>query len=271
MQDRSINEDMHSYPLIDFRNINVTRNGIKILDSVYLQVGVGENIAIIGPNGSGKSSLIKTITREYRPLANSPGLVYRIMGKEMWDLFDLQNLLGIVSGDLQQEYYRDICGYDAVLSGFFSSIGVYRNHHVTSEMKCIVETVMDFLEISHLRYKTISHMSTGEARRVLIGRALVHDPVALILDEPANSLDLYGLHKFRELMRRIARAGKSIILVTHNLQDIIPEIERVILFRDGRIFMDGSKEEILTSSNLSVLFGLPVEVQSADGYYRAWC
>ena len=173
--------------------------------------------------------------------------------------------------DLQQEYTRDICGYEAVLSGFFSSIGIYTNHHVTYEMKCIVQAVMDLLEISHLRNQTISHMSTGEARRILIARALVHDPLALVLDEPANSLDLHSLHKFRELIRRIAGAGKSIILVTHNLQDIIPEIERVILFRDGRIFMDGPKEQILTSSNLSLLFGLPVEVQSADGYYRAWC
>lgn len=271
MQDISIRSGNGQQPLIDFRNVTVARDGRRILDSLSLQIDVGENVAIIGPNGSGKSSLIKTITREYRPLATSSGLVCRIMGEERWDVFDLQSLLGIVSGDLQQEYTRDICGYEAVLSGFFSSIGIYTNHHVTYEMKCIVQAVMDLLEISHLRNQTISHMSTGEARRILIARALVHDPLALVLDEPANSLDLHSLHKFRELIRRIAGAGKSIILVTHNLQDIIPEIERVILFRDGRIFMDGPKEQILTSSNLSLLFGLPVEVQSADGYYRAWC
>lgn len=257
--------------LIDFRNITVTRGGKKILDSVSLQIGVGENVAIIGPNGSGKSSLIKTITREYRPLVNSPGVACRIMGKERWDIFDLQDLLGIVSGDLQHEYTRDICGYEAVLSGFFSSIGIYKNHRVTYEMKCIVQTVMEFLEISHLQDKSISQMSTGEARRILIARALVHDPLALVLDEPANSLDLHSFHKFREVMRRIAAAGKSIILVTHNLQDIIPEIERVILFKDGKIFMDGPKKEVLTSSNLSLLFGLQVEVQNTGGYYRAWC
>ena len=271
MQDTSIRPENHQQPLIDFRNVTVTRDGRKILDSISLQIDIGENVAIIGPNGSGKSSLIKTITREYRPLASSYGLVCRIMGEERWDVFDLQRSLGIVSGDLQQEYTRDICGYEAVLSGFFSSIGIYRNHHVTYEMKCIVQAVMDLLEISHLRHKAISHMSTGEARRILIARALVHDPLALVLDEPANSLDLYSFHTFRELMRRIAAAGKSVILVTHDLQDIIPEIGRVILFKDGRTFMDGPKEQILTSSNLSMLFGLPVEVQSTDGYYRAWC
>ncbi|WP_321419123.1 ATP-binding cassette domain-containing protein [uncultured Methanomethylovorans sp.] len=269
MQDSSNHSDTGH--LIDFRNITVTRSGKKLLDSISLQIGVAENVAIIGPNGSGKSSLIKTITREYRPLVNSPSVACRIMGKERWDIFDLQNLLGIVSGDLQHEYTRDIYGYEAVLSGFFSSIGVYKNHRVTYEMKCIVQTVMDFLEISHLQDKSISQMSTGEARRILIARALVHDPLALVLDEPTNSLDLYGLHKFREVMRRIAAVGKSIILVTHNLQDIIPEIERVILFKDGSIFMDGPKEQILTSSNLSLLFGLPVEVQSKGEYYRAWC
>lgn len=270
MQDRYVNSgDMYS--LIDFKNITVTRNGKKILDSISLEIAVGENVAIIGPNGSGKSSLIKTITKEYRPLVNSPNSFCRVMGKDRWDIFDLQSFLGIVSGDLQQAYARDICGYEAVLSGFFSSIGVYKNHHVTYEMECIVQVVMDFLEISHLRDKTVSHMSTGEARRILIGRALVHDPLALVLDEPTNSLDLHSLHKFREVMRRIAGAGKSIILVTHDLQDIIPEIERVVLFSNGKIFMDGPKEKVLTSSNLSKLFGLSVEVQSVDGYYRAWC
>ncbi len=149
-------------PLIDFWNVTVARDGRRVLDSLSLQIDVGENGAIIGPNGSGKSSLIKTITREYRPLANSSGLACRIMGEERWDVSDLQSLLGIVSGDLQQEYTRDICGYEAVLSGFFSSIGIYRNHHVTYEMKCIVQAVMDLLEISHLRNQTISHMSTGE-------------------------------------------------------------------------------------------------------------
>jgi iron complex transport system ATP-binding protein len=255
--------------LLELKNITVVRSGRKILDSVSLSIEQGEHVAIIGPNGSGKSSLIKTFTKEYHPLAATEGLVLNIMGKETWNVFDLRKLLGIVSGDLQQTYYRQVCVLDVVLSGFFSSIGIYYNHKVIPEMEARAREVLEFLEISHLTDRLMSELSSGEARRVLIGRALVHDPEALILDEPANSLDLKALHSFREIVRKIAGSGKSIILVTHTLEDIIPEINRVILIKNGKIFMDGKKQEVLTDANLSKLFSLPIKVLENKGYYQA--
>ncbi|MDD4621398.1 MAG: ABC transporter ATP-binding protein [Methanosarcina sp.] len=255
--------------LMVMKNVTVIKGGRKILDSVSLSIGQGEHVAIIGPNGSGKSSLIKTFTKEYHPLAAADGLILNIMGKETWHVFELRKMLGIVSGDLQQTYCRQVSVLDVVLSGFFSSIGIYYNHKVTPEMEARAREVLKFLKISHLADRLMSELSSGEARRVLIGRALVHDPQALILDEPANSLDLKALQGFRESIRKIAGSGKSVILVTHNLEDIIPEIDRVILIKDGKIFMDGKKQEILTSSNLSELFSLPIEVIEKKGYYQA--
>jgi iron complex transport system ATP-binding protein len=256
--------------LLEMKNVTVVRSGKKILDSVSLSVEVGEHVAIIGPNGSGKSSLIKTLTKEYHPLAGADGLILKIMGKETWHVFELRKLLGIVSGELQQTCCRQIRVFDVILSGFFSSIGIYYNHNVTPEMEARAEEILEFLEISHLADRLMCDLSTGEARRVLIGRALVHDPQALILDEPANSLDLKAIHGFRESVRKIAQSGKSVILVTHNLQDVIPEISRVILIKEGKVFKEGRKEEILTDSNLSELFSLPVKVLEYNGYYQAW-
>ena len=250
----------NSPSLLELKNVTVFRGGKKILDSVFLSIAQGENVAIIGPNGSGKSSLIKTFTKEYHPLAAADGLVLKIMGKETWHVFELRKLLGIVSGDLQQTCCRQIRVLDVVLSGFFSSIGIYYNHKVTPEMEARAREVLEFLEISALADRLMCELSTGEARRVLIGRALVHDPQALVLDEPTNSLDLKALHSFRESVRKIARSGKSVILVTHNLEDIIPEINRVMLIKEGKVFRDGKKEEILTDANLSELFSLPVKV-----------
>ncbi len=232
--------------LLEMKNVTVVRGGRKILDSLSLSIEQGEHVAIIGPNGSGKSSFIKTFTKEYHPLASADGLVLNIMGKGTWNVFELRKLLGIVSGDLQQTYCRQVSVLDVVLSGFFSSIGIYYNHEVTPEMEARAREVLEFLEISHLADRLMSELSSGEARRVLIGRALVHDPEALILDEPANSLDLKALHSFRESVRKIAGSGKSVILVTHNLEDIIPEINRVILIKEGKVFKDGKKQEILT-------------------------
>jgi iron complex transport system ATP-binding protein len=256
--------------LLEMKNITVVRDGRKILDSVSLSIGQGEHVAIIGPNGSGKSSLIKTFTKEYHPLAAADGLVLNIMGKGTWHVFELRKLLGIVSGDLQQTCCRQVSVLDVVLSGFFSSIGIYYNHEVTLKMEARAREVLEFLEISHLADRLMSELSSGEARRVLIGRALVHDPQALILDEPANSLDLKALHSFRESVRKIAGSGKSVILVTHNLEDIIPEINRVVFIKEGKIIRDGKKEEILTDANLSELFSLPVQVLKKEGYYQAW-
>lgn len=258
-------------PLLEMKNITVVKNSTKILDSISLTIEKDENVAVIGPNASGKSSIIKTITGEYKPIAGGNETVFKIMGMERWNIFDLRYLLGIVSGDLQQHYRKNVSGLDVVLSGFFSSMGLYNNHKVTSEMEEKAREILEFLEISYLTDKKISKMSSGESKRILIARALVHDPETLVLDEPTNNLDLRSLHRFRETLRKIAKNDKNIILVTHNLEDIIPEIDRVILLNDGKIFRDGSKDEILNNDCLSKLFSLPVEVYEKDGYYRAWC
>src|SRR2546425_3603071 len=240
-------------PLIEFQNVTVYRGEKIALDGITLSIAAGEHVAILGPNGSGKSSLIKTITRECYPRYSGNGAGVRIFGQECWNVFDLRVLLGIVSNDLMQACARDISGREAVLSGFFSSIGIWPNHHVTAAMEKKTDEVMALLEISHLAERNVSEMSSGEGRRVLIGRALVHDPKALVLDEPTASLDLRAAHELREILRKLARSGISIILVTHHLPDIIPEIHRVVMLKDGRIFRDGPKHAALTPESLSDL------------------
>ncbi|MFA7283916.1 MAG: ATP-binding cassette domain-containing protein [Candidatus Omnitrophota bacterium] len=254
-------------PLIEFKNLTVLKGkNKKVLDAVSLKIWEGENIAIIGPNGAGKSSLIKTITRQYYPLAEKSGYLFKIWGQEVWNIFDLRSLLGIVSNDLQYTCNREITGMEIILSGFFGGIGLYRES-ISARMKKKAREITDFLEICHLRDRRMDEMSSGEARRFLIGRALVHDPKALILDEPTNSLDLHALYKFTGIMRKIARAGTSVVLVTQSISDIIPEIKRVILMKEGRIYRDGPKETILTKKNISGLFARAVEIQRKGGYY----
>lgn len=265
-------EKTNSTPLIDFCGITVVKDGRAILDNVSLQIGADENIAIIGPNGSGKSSLIKVMTREYYPLADVPGLRLKIMGEEMWNIFDLRKQLGIITTDLQQICLRDNTVLETVLSGYFSSIGIYDDFfEVTLEMEAMAHEVLKFLGIHHLAGQKMTKISSGEARKALIARALVHDPRALVLDEPTNSLDMKSIDQFRKTVSSIAAAGKNIILVTHDLSDIIPEIGRVILIKDGKIFADGKKEEILTDEKLSALFEVPVTVQKHGAYYSAFC
>jgi iron complex transport system ATP-binding protein len=261
---------MEKSPLIDFNNISVIKENRLILDQISLTIAAGENVAIIGPNGSGKSSLIKVMTREYYPLADAPDLRMKVMGEELWNIFDLRRQLGIITTDLQNLCLRDVTVFETVLSGFFSSIGVSDIFSTPLEMKAIAYEILKFLNISHLSDKKMTQISTGEARKVLIARALVHDPQALVLDEPTNSLDMPSLSQFRKTISEIAKAGKNIILVTHDLSDIIPEVSRVILLKNGKIFADGPKDTILTNDNLTALFDIPVTVQKNGPYYVAF-
>ncbi|ADN37532.1 ABC transporter related protein [Methanolacinia petrolearia DSM 11571] len=254
-------------PLLDFANVTIIRERKEILHSLSLRVESGENIAILGPNGSGKSTLIRAITRENYPVL-CDGLRFRIMGNEIWHVGTLRTMLGIVSPELQSRYNRETTGRDVILSGFFSSIGLFM-HEITPEMREKACEILEFLEIEHLADRQMTRMSTGEARRFLIGRALVHDPKALILDEPTTGLDLHALHHFRSAIRKIAASGTNIIMVTHNLHDIIPEISRVVLMKDGRFFSDGPKEEILKDDIIGGLFDVPVNIRKEGDWYYA--
>jgi iron complex transport system ATP-binding protein len=113
-------------------------------------------------------------------------------------------------------------------------------------------------------------MSSGEVRRAVFARALAHEPRALILDEPTNSLDVRAQREVRDSMSKLAASGVTIALVTHHLPDIIPEIGRVITLKHGRVFADGAKAEILTGPSMSRLFDAAVEVAEIGGYYHMW-
>ena len=252
--------------LIDFQNVTVMRDMKVALDNVTLSISSGEHVAIIGPNGSGKSTLLKTITRELYPVARE-GTRARVLEEERWNVSELRGHLGIVSPDLWRMASLESTGREVVLSGFFSSIGIWPHLQVTSEMESKAAEVLRVLNVAHVADRYVTEVSSGEACRLVIGRALVHDPEALILDEPSNNLDVRGLQELRSTIRRLARSGTTIILVTHHLSEIIPEITRVVLLKDGRVFRDGAKEEILRAEILSELFEMKVDVARRDGYY----
>jgi iron complex transport system ATP-binding protein len=255
--------------LLDFRNLQVMRGHKVALDDFNLRIGADEHVAILGPNGCGKSTLIKTITRECYPVIRE-GSSISLFGQETWDVFALRARLGIVSNDLMLSCTGEASGRDVVLSGFFSSINIFSNHRVDDGQRELAEAVMARLKVSYLAERAVNEMSSGEARRVLIARALVHKPGALLFDEPCNSLDISAQQSLRQTMRDLANSGTAIILVTHELADIVPEIQRVVVMNRGRVVADGPKEEILQVERLAELFGVRVEMARRDGHYHLW-
>lgn len=259
-------------PLLKITGATVIKNGTRVLDDLSLEIAPGQHTAIFGPNGSGKSSLIKLITRQHYPLARADGEPsMTIFGRARWDVFALRRQLGIVSGDLHQTFTADpdLTGREVVLSGFFAGHGLARHHQVTPGMEDRSESALHLAQAAHFAEKPIAQMSTGEARRILIARALAPDPKALLLDEPTTGLDLSARRRFLETLRGIAAAGKTIILVTHHAEEVLPEVQRVILLSAGKVYKDGPTPEVLTSANLSALFGETVEVRRRDGIYSA--
>jgi iron complex transport system ATP-binding protein len=254
---------------LELRQVDVARGERVVLHDVSMAIRAGEHVAILGPNGCGKSTLILVMTCQIYPMVR-PGMVVRIFGRERWDLTELRKHFGVVGTDLPGGRTAVTTGLDAVIAGFFSASTLWPNLHVTPEMRERAHEALERMEALDLEDRLVGEMSAGEKRRILIARALVHRPRQLLLDEPSNALDLAAQRELRETLRRLAQEGTGLVLVTHYLGDILPEIKRVILMRSGRIVGDGPREELLTEARLSALFRTPVRIGRDEEWLHSW-
>jgi len=265
-----------SPPVLELTGATVVKGERAVLDGLTLTIRDGEHTAILGPNGAGKSILISLLTHAERPLAPADGAPspVRVFGRDDWDVFELRRLLGVVSANLHVHFVAGnhegrIRADAAVVSAFLASYGILRYGEVTPEMRRRAMAALETVGVAHLAQRFLDELSSGEARRVMLARVLVTEPRALVLDEPTTGLDLAARHAFMEIVRNLARTGRTIILVTHHLEEIVPEIERVVLLRAGRIVGDGPKSRMLVPEQLSHIFDLPVAIARADGYHYA--
>jgi iron complex transport system ATP-binding protein len=259
---------------LSMRNVDVARGQKVVLHDVDLRIGTGEHIAILGPNGCGKSTLIKAMTCECYPIVR-PGMEMKVYGRDRWDVQELRKHLGVVAAELPGERTAVTRGLDAVVSGFFSSSTLWPNLAVTESMRASAMEALSLLGAVHLRDRWVGEMSAGEKRRVMIARALVHRPEMLLLDEPSNALDLAAQRELREILRDVAagsgdRRGTGVVMVTHHLADILPEMDRVVMMQDGRIVADGPKTELLQAARLEELFSVELELTERNGYWHSW-
>lgn len=260
-------------PLIELDRACVIRGQVRVLHDLSLRISQGQHTALLGPNGCGKSSFIKLITRELYPLAHADGTVaVRVLGQNRWQVDRLRSQLGIVTGDLSSNL-SDMPGLtveEAVLSGFFASFVVPAFREVTDDMRARVRETLALTGALPLLQRGYAELSAGETRRVLIARALVNRPQALLLDEPSTGLDLVARQHLIATMRTLAAQGITLVLVTHHIEEVIPEIERVVLLRGGRIAADGTRGELLRDGPLSEVFGGPIQVVEHDGRLTAF-
>ncbi|MCY1277141.1 putative ABC transporter ATP-binding protein YlmA [compost metagenome] len=255
--------------MIELVNVSACQQQLRAIDRLSLFIGEGERVAILGPNGAGKSTLLKLISREIYPL-DEPGSSLKLFGSETVNLWDLRSRIGFVSQDLQEDYTPYTSALDVVVSGFFGAIGTHDHLQPTAEQVELGRAMLAAVEMSGLETRMFQRLSTGQKRRLLLARALVHQPRALILDEPASGLDMGASLTLLALLRRFCGEGHAMIITTHHIDEIIPEIDRVVLIDQGRIVVDGAKAEVLTSERLSALYRSELRVEEQGGWYRCW-
>ena len=262
---------MGDAPLIEIHDATIWRGRTRVFDNLDLRIEQHERVAILGPNGSGKTTLLKTINRELYPVVREGSWV-RILGRDKWNVWELRKHIGIVSHDLHQRYRPDTTALEVVVSGYLSSIGVHGilADRIDREQIRAARVILSELGIGDLEDRPLKSMSTGQQRRCLLGRALVHGPDTLILDEPTAGLDFAASFDYLHRIRRLANSGRNIVIVTHHLNEIPPEVERVILLDAGTVSADGPKASVLTSEKLSEVYGTPIRVTEVDGYYLAY-
>ena len=239
-----------------------------MLHDISLRIASDEHLAILGPNGCGKSTLIKTMNCECYPLARE-GMRAHIFGRERWEVIELRKRLGVVAAELPRERTLHTKGRDAVLSGFFASSTIWPES--TSARRCASAPT--------LCSNGWRPAAGGKAGRRNVRRGDAPHPDrpragaqagVLLIDEPSNALDLAAQSELRQTLRRLARHGIGILLVTHHLADIPPEIERVVMMQEGQIVADGPKAKVLTKARLQKLFGVAVTMARRDGFYHVW-
>ena len=250
---------------LDLQSVEAWIDGHRIVNNLSLQLWAGESTAILGRNGAGKSTLVKLITRNLYPVVQ-PGSHLRLFGSETVNLWHLRKRLGIVSTELEQRIPARLTGREMLQSAFFGAIGLGRDRHPTNQQSKQVDCLLNRLDLQTLSDVGFGQLSDGQKRRMLIARALVHDPDVLVLDEPTNALDLRSRHKLLALLRNLCRNGTTLVLVTHQVDAVIPEIQRIIGLTNAEVTLDGSPQETLTANHLSELFDTPLTVVESHGY-----
>lgn len=251
-------------------NAKVRRDGKIILSVPSLSVEKGEHIAVIGPNGAGKSTLIGIIARTVYPLALD-NYSLTVLGEKRWMISDLKLKVSLVSPAEDMFMHSRYSAREIVASGLHASLGFDFHHEVRPSDWDRADEELSKVGMLDKKGRTIDTLSTGEKRRVLLARAAITRPEILLLDEASSGLDFPSRADLRETIASYATGSCTVVMVTHELSEILPSMKRVILMKDGEITFDGDKKEALTSERLSDIYGRHVAVAEENGIYNAFC
>jgi iron complex transport system ATP-binding protein len=237
--------------IIGLEKISLYRGKTQILNDISWNVKKNEHWVLFGPNGAGKTSLLKIISGNLWP---SSGKVI-VLGKEFGksDLRKLKKKIGWVSSYLVEKIPHNENILEIIISGKFASFGVYEKISPNDRIKA--KKLLKLMNCEHVVDRNFNIISQGEKQKVLIARALMAEPLILLLDEPCIGLDIKARSDLLLSISKLCKGGSTtIIYVTHHIEEIVDEIDNVLLIKEGSVFLQGSKKEVLNKENLSELF-----------------
>jgi len=254
--------------LVKIKNADVYVGGNKVLKSLNWSMGENENWAVIGNNGTGKTTFMRLIFGELIPVYG--GEVRWFGNKDRSPLSEVRKKIGYVSAEYQSSYDRSALGWEVVASGHFSSIGLHEE--VTLQQKEAAFKSMNYLGIEYLSSTLYNQMSYGEARRVLLARALVRRTRLMILDEPCSGLDVPTRETFLGSLEKMVRKRTQLIYVTHRIEEIMPCFTHVLYLKNGKVFKQGRKDVMMNSQLLSKALDCSVMVEeNCNRFYASIC
>ena len=254
--------------VLELTDVSVVRDGNPILNAVSWTVDSDERWAILGPNGAGKTTLLQLASASIHPSSGSARVLDDKLGAI--DVFELRPRIGFASTALARQVPSDETVINVVLTAAYSVTGRwnedYEDIDVRRARRVLAEWKLDALE-----NRRFGGLSDGEQKRVQIARAVMTDPEMLLLDEPAASLDLGAREELLTLLGGYASAPQApaIVMVTHHVEEIPPGFTHALLLKNGQVTASGPIGEVINAANLSLTFGLDLEVTSDNGRFTA--
>lgn len=250
---------------LELKNIEVWQNNQVLVKCLNLDLTLGEPTTVLGPNGSGKSTLVKLIERRLHPVVK-PNSHLRLFGTDRIHLQNLRQRIGILNTELDERIPQRCSAGEVVLSGCFGSTRLGRGQEPTEQQQKQTQQLLERFELQSLKNRQYCQLSDGQKRRLLLARAIIHQPEVLVLDEPARALDLRACYQLIGMIRELCQDGVTVVQVTHRIDTIVPEMKRLVLLQDGSVYDQGCPNELLTSGKLSKLFKTNLTIVQANGF-----
>ncbi|WP_182050851.1 ABC transporter ATP-binding protein [Changpingibacter yushuensis] len=254
--------------VLEFKDVTVRRAGRNILDGINWEVNDGERWVILGPNGAGKTTTIQLAAGRMHPTTGTVSIIGEQLGHV--DVNELRPLVGVASAALDARIPGEQPVVDVVRTAAYGHLARWRETYDAMDTDR-ADLLLNQLGVGQLRDRVFHTLSSGETKRVGIARALMPNPEVLVLDEPTSGLDLGGRESLLASLSQLAaqKHAPVLVLVTHHVEEIPAGFTHSLLLKDGRTYAAGPINDVLTSQNLSEVFGLPLTVESAGGRFNA--